>query len=130
MKKRILAALLALSVIAMMMVSCGDDQGSSSQSSESSKAGSMEDDEIVTEITLPITEEKVTFTEWRSWSNDWMTNYGEVKGIQKIEELTNVRVEYTCVPGTAALEKFGLLLASGEYPSMIEATDSIVYPGG
>ncbi len=135
MKKRILAMLLAGSMLVFSAVSCGDDQGSSSQSSGSSTAsGSTEsndaEEEIVTEITLPITEEKVTFTEWRSWSNNWLTNYGEVRGIQEVERLTNVRVEYTCVPGSAALEKFGLLLASGEYPSMIQASDSIVYPGG
>ena len=119
MKKRILAALLALSMIAMAAVSCGDDQGSSSQSSSSSTAsggtsGDVEE-EIVTEITLPISEEKMTFTEWRSWSNDYLTNYGEVLGAQKIEELTNIHIEYTCVPQTAATEKYGLLLASGEY---------------
>ena len=131
MKKRILAALLALSMIAMAAVSCGDDQGSSSQSSSSSTAsggtsGDVEE-EIVTEITLPISEEKMTFTEWRSWSNDYLTNYGEVLGAQKIEELTNIHIEYTCVPETAATEKYGLLLASGEYPDMSLFGN---YPGG
>ena len=133
MKKRLLAALLALSMVAALAVSCGDDGNSSSDSSGSSSGSSTvaDDEEIVTEITLPITEEKVTFTEWRSWSNDWMTNYGEVRGIQKIEELTNVRVEYTCVPTSSATEKFGLLLASGEYPSMVEGnTTTLAYPGG
>ena len=69
----------------------------------------------------------MTFTEWRSWSNDYLTNYGEVLGAQKIEELTNIHIDYTCVPETAAVEKYGLLLASGEYPDMsLYGT----YPGG
>ena len=132
MKKRLIAVFLALSMVATLIVSCGDDQKTSSQNSGSSSTSSnTEDEEIVTEITLPITEEKVTFTEWRPWSNDWMTNYGEVRGIQKIEELTNVRVEYICVPNTAATEKFGLLLASGEYPNMVESSGpTLMYPGG
>ena len=86
MKKRLIAVFLALSMVATLIVSCGDDQKTSSQNSGSSSTSSnTEDEEIVTEITLPITEEKVTFTEWRPWSNDWMTNYGEVRGIQKLK---------------------------------------------
>ena len=133
MKKRLLAALLALSMVAAFAVSCGDDEGSSSGSTSGSSTASMVDDSVepLTEITLPIVEETMSFSEWRPWSNNFMDNYGEVKGIQKIEELTNIHIDYTCVPTTSAKEKFGLLLASGEYPDMIEGDGgNVVYPGG
>ena len=128
MKKRLLAALLALSMVAALAVSCGDEEGSSQNSSTMVVDESVEP---LTEITLPIVEETKSFTEWRAWSNNFMDNYGEVKGIQKIEELTNIHIDYTCVPTTSAKEKFGLLLASGEYPDMIQGDGgNVVYPGG
>ncbi len=135
MKKRLLAALLAMTMVAALAVSCGGDEGSSSgsgSSNDSSTASTVDDSvEPLTEITLPIVEETMSFSEWRAWSNDYVSNYGEILGIQEIEKLTNIHVDYTCVPSTAAKEKFGLLLASGEYPDMIEGDGgNVVYPGG
>ena len=136
MKKRILAALLSVAMIAAVVSSCGDKpstSGSSSCSSQTVSDNNAGGDEVerITEITLPISDKKLEFSEWRAWQNDWMNNYGEVKGIQKLEELTNVHVEYTCVPNSAAVEKFGLMLASGEYTDMIEGNSTTLnYPGG
>ena len=134
-EKTLLAALLAMTMVAALAVSCGGDEGSSSgsgSSNDSSTASTVDDSvEPLTEITLPIVEETMSFSEWRAWSNDYLSNYGEILGIQEIEKLTNIHVDYTCVPSTAAKEKFGLLLASGEYPDMIEGDGgNVVYPGG
>ena len=136
MKKRLLAALLALSMVTAFAVSCEDDQGSSSQSSSSvtaSDESSGEEEEIVTEITLPITEEPVTFTCWKAWSSDYLTNLSENYAFQEMARLTGVTIDFTCVPASAAKEKFGLLLASGEYTDMIDGEnpgETVVYPGG
>ena len=135
MKRRLLAALLAMTMVAALAVSCGDDKGSSSDSGSSSGSSTAstvdESIEPLTEITLPIVEETMSFSEWRPWFNDYLSNYGEVLGIQEIEKLTNIHIDYTCVPTNSAKEKFGLLLASGEYPDMIEGDASnVVYPGG
>ncbi len=125
--------LLVLSMSMAIFSSCNNggkpssENGNSSSSSISSRSG---DEEILTEITLPITEETVSFTEWRSWSSDWLSNYGETCGIGEVERLTNVHVDYICVPATAAQEKYGLMLAFGEYPDMIFYGSSTTYPGG
>lgn len=139
MKKRILAALLSISMVVALVSSCGDkDTTSTSTGTSVSTSTAAPDDgvdevERITEITLPISDELIEFTEWRIWQNDYMTNYGEITGTHKIEELTNVHIEYTCVPTAAGQEKYGLLLASGEYPDMIGITDPAGYndyPGG
>ncbi len=131
--KKLLTLILALSICCMAFVSCGDDTGSSSSGSSGGSSQTAEDTEELeplTEITLPITEEKMTFTSWRGWSDDYLSNYGEVAAIQKIEELTNIHIDYTCVPGTAAVEKYGLMLAAGEWPDMIFDNGQLPYPGG
>lgn len=139
MKKRILAALLSVAMVAAVISSCGDkansnssSAGGSSQTVSENNAGGEEGDDRITEITLPISENKLSFSSWRVWSNDYLNNYGEVKGIQALEEKTNIHIDYTCVPNSAGVEKFGLLLASGEYTDLIEGigNDAQFYPGG
>ena len=137
MKKRMIALLMSV-CLAASLISCGENpwkDNSSTPSGGSSTPGSSQEQQAnedrVTEITLPISEKKLSFSEWRAWSNDWMTNYGEVKGIIELENRTNVHVDYTCVPNAAAVEKYGLMLASGEYTDMIEGNNTnLSYPGG
>lgn len=137
MKKRIIALLMSI-CLAASLASCGEnpwkDNSSTSTGGSStldSSQGQQENEDRVTEITLPISEEKLTFTEWRPWSNNYMSNYGEVQGIIELENRTNIHIDYTCVPAAACVEKFGLMLASGEYTDMIES-DALVsgYPSG
>lgn len=135
MKKRIFALLLSLAMV-LSIVSCGNNgtssSGGSSEVPSSSDAGSLEESDVVTEITLPIVDERMDVTCWTVFSNDYVT-IDEVKAYQKLAELTNVHVEYSAVPGTAAQEKFGLLLASGTYPDLVDAnmgSQYVKYPGG
>ena len=139
MKKRILAALLSLSMVVALVSSCGDKDTTSTSTSTGTSTGTSTaapDDsgdavERVTEIVLPLSDGSHTFTEWRSWQDDYMSNYGEVAAIQKFEEMTGVKIEYTCAPTAAAVEKYGLMLASGDYPDMIfDGTVEGYYPGG
>ena len=82
MKKRILAALLSLSMVVALVSSCGDKDTTSTSTSTSTSTGSAatEDagDEVerVTEIVLPLSDGSHSFTEWRSWQDDYMSNYG------------------------------------------------------
>ena len=41
-----------------------------------------------------------------------------------------MKVEYTCVSPSTAVEKFKLLLSSGQYPSMAHVSEGMIYPGG
>ncbi len=129
--KKLLTLLLALSMCCTAFVSCGEDTDNSSNSGSQGSQTAEEDTlEPLTEITLPISEEPMSFTQWRVWSSDYMTNYGETTAIQKLEEMTNIHVDYTCVPSTAGTEKYGLMLASGDFPDMIYDGGTTPYPGG
>lgn len=135
MKKRIFPLLLSFALL-LSAASCGGGQHETSDGSKPIPSGteSQEDGAVtpLTEITLPIVEEKESFTGWMVFSNDYKS-LDEISAHIRLEELTNVHVDYDCVPSTAAKEKFGLLLASGEYPDIVESgtgTTYVQYPGG
>lgn len=83
--------------------------------------------EALTELTLPLTKEKETLTVWCIWSNDYIDSPNDTPGAKKMEELTNVHIEYVTVARNDAPQKFAMMLASGEYPDVIQ---DINYPGG
>ncbi len=130
--KKLLALLLSAAMMLTLAVSCGDDAPSSSNSNTSGSSSEEETITPLTEITLPIVEDPITCTNWMVWSNDYRT-IEEIDAYNKLAEVTNVYMDYTTVPGTAATEKFGLLLASGDYPYILDAnmgSQYIAYPGG
>ena len=85
-------------------------------------------------VTLPLTEEKATLTVYMqapSGSLSMMTDLNESPTIQKLEELTNVHIEFICPPENDDGSFFNMLVASGEYPDMFIAADELGrdYPG-
>lgn len=91
---------------------------------ESSKESSQE---ALTELTLPLTNEKETLTVWCIWSSDYIDSPNDTPGAKKMEELTNVHINYVTVARNDAAQKFSMMLASGEYPDIIQ---DVSYPGG
>ena len=133
MKKRILSIFMASAMLLSVLSACGGNT-SGKDSSGSTTSGSSEESgsNVITEITLPITEEKVSFTSWTIFTNDYKT-IEEIDAHNELERLTNVHIDYTAVLSSAATEKFGLLLASGKYPDFVESNMGgtyINYPGG
>lgn len=133
--KKIIALILALTICGAAFTACGDN--SKTGTPDVGGAGNTSDSvteqvERLTEITLPIAEEKMTFTKWRVWSSDYLTSYSEIGGVQELENRTNIHIDYTTVPSSAAQEKYGLMLASNEFPDMIfdAGTNTTSYPGG
>lgn len=85
-------------------------------------------------VTLPLTEEKATLTVYMqapSGSLSMMTDLNESPTIQKLEELTNVHIEFICPPENDDGSFFNMLVASGEYPDIFIAADELGrdYPG-
>lgn len=78
--------------------------------------------------TWPLPERK-ELSIWLSWQNDYADNPNELKGIRQIEKNTNVKMNWIHVNNTEMQEKFGLMLASGDYPDIIRAGSSY-YAGG
>jgi len=79
-----------------------------------------------TEFSFPL-EEKEELSIWCAWSNNYLEDPNEMIAQQRLEELTNVHINYTHVTLQEATEKYGLLLASGDYPDITMQNN---YPGG
>lgn len=77
---------------------------------------------------LPITEETVTIDLWRSFSSTVMDSYDECEVFKKMEELTNVHVNFVYPPVGSETDNFNLRCASGDLPHMFSTPPS--YKGG
>lgn len=126
---KICCGLLALAVLAGCSSAPGGASGAdSSAAGTSENSADMSGAEPLSEQTLPISDEKVTLTYWRVWSNDYTPDFNAYQVNEEMEEKTNVKIEFTTVASSIAKEKFGILLASQDLPDMIE--NNVAYPGG
>ena len=146
--KRILTALLAAGTAVSILASCGGgNTGSTSSSSpaetstqantsgETAEVSTAEGETVtqLTEIPLPIVEEKVTLTYWFPWDatvSNVVTNNNEVMSVQKMEEITNVHIDYIHPTIGQEKELFSVLLSSGDLPDMMYLSNGVEYPGG
>ena len=144
MKKRVIAILLVMTMLlSVCLTGCGkkeetkptDNGGSTTQTTEKKEDTALKDNEtgdttdapVVNELTLPLCEEKETLSVWLSWSNSYMESPNDTPGVQHMEEVTNVHIDWIAIDSTEIAEKFGLMLASGDYADIIF---DYGYPGG
>ncbi len=134
-KSRQLCLLLCLMLtVSMVLAGCGKRENSGKDDSQKTPSttdgakedtpdqGNAEDAAITGEpepLTLPLTEEKKELSVWRTYSNQFVEDLNDLPSIQKIEERTNIHINWTTVGQGEASEKFGLLLASGNLPDMM-----------
>jgi putative aldouronate transport system substrate-binding protein len=122
--KRVLALLLAMLMAVSLLSACTKQEASQNES-----AAEAEDGEITVEpLTLPLTAEKKELTVWLLYSGSVMSDLNEIEGIKKMEELTNVHINWIPIEQNSVSEKLGILLSSGAYPDIIYP--GISYPGG
>ena len=127
MKKKVVAVLLTAAMLVGTIAGCGKSSNGGSTTTDAGSA-SGEATAEAGEWTWPLSEKK-ELSIWIVWSNDYVENPNELKAIQKMEELTNVHVNWQVVDAASAQEQFGLMLASGEYPDIIRDCGTY-YPGG
>ncbi len=84
----------------------------------------------LTELTLPLSEEKAEVSVWTLWNNQYVENPNDLDSVKKMEELTNVHINWSLVTIQEASEKFGLMLASGAIPDIVYCFGMVSYPGG
>ena len=126
--KRLTSLILCAFLVATAFASC---DSAKSGGNGGNNGEEIPETEVVNEITLPISEDGATFDMWVIWSNTYIESLNENTAVQLMEEKTGVTINYTCIPTEAGTEKFGLLLASNEYPDMINmGEDQVTYPGG
>lgn len=155
--KKLVAILLCLVMAVSLFAACGKKDsdnkgGNDNQQSENNNTDNKDDsnkndnntedeggntegtgDGALTELPSPLTAEKQNLSVWTFYSNDFLDGPGDVKGVQAMEEATNVHIDWQTVLSAEAQEKMGLLLASGNFPDIIYfalATPTRQYTGG
>lgn len=131
--RKVMCSLLLCVGMLGTLAGCGDNSAKTSQSGEnvsSEEEVSGEAADIVPEeLTLPLAEEKKELSVWVIYSDPEKPDLNDMICVQKLEELTNVHINWITVGADEAQEKFGIMINSGDYPDIICPID-IKYPGG
>ncbi len=137
MKRKAAVLFLCIALVLTYLAGCSGaarkDDSVSKANGESSKTvegdGSKEvANSIADDWKWPLSEKK-ELSIWIVWENEYVENPNDLIAIQKIEENTNVHVNWNFVAAAEASEKFSLMIASGEYPDIIRGAGSY-YMGG
>lgn len=138
MRKRMVRNMLCLAAAATALSGCastGEKETKAGGETEKAESADQEKGSAQAGKTAgsgPVTEEKVTYTIACELSPNW-GNPEEMEFFQRMEEETNIHIEWITYLETEADEKFKLLMASGEYPDAFmgalggEESDIITY---
>lgn len=126
MLKRKLALMLSVVVAAStFFTACSKEpketvtpQGASQGTTKEGTKGS----ETTSKSVLPIVKDKMTLKILTSSSAVYPIG-NEMPVLQELEKKTNVHLEFTLLPATNPLEKFNLIMASGDLPDLIAYND-------
>ena len=111
--KKITLILVILSVMALSLAGCSDKGGSSYQG----------------EIQFPLAEaQKLTYWVPLSGSVGVVDDFNEMGMYKTLQEKTNVEIEFIHPVQSNVKEQFNIMIASSEYPDIIEGMSN--YPGG
>ena len=116
MKKRMIACGLAL-MLFLSLAACEKKTAKPDQkdTAKTSQEGGGQEEEAKDEWAWPLAEQE-ELSIWTYFANTMAQDPNELKGVQEIEKNTNVHVNWILSDDS---EKFGLMLASGEYPDVI-----------
>ena len=80
-------------------------------------------------LSLPLSEEKAELTVWLVYNGTVVADLNDIEGVKKMEELTNVHINWIPVSLFELGDKYGILLSSDSLPDIIYPAD-YTYPGG
>ena len=123
--KKLLSILLAAMMIVTALTACSKsdekkETSSSETQKEESESGEASKEEQQEEKNYFPRETKEELSVWIPWSANTVADIQEVWVVQEMENRTNVHVDYLTVGENEAQEQFGLLLASGDYPDIVQ----------
>lgn len=120
MKKWMSLLLVAAMLLSLCACAKGGTEGDGKDTGPSTSGNeTIPPEEILTEITLPLCEEKQELSVWLIWTNSKNADPNSLEGVQYLEELTNVHINWITVTAEEAGEKFQLLQASTNLPDII-----------
>ena len=121
--KRLCALTMAAALWVTSLAGCGSKTtGDGGTKSASSGEVSASEENTGWDGTMPITEEPISITiaaKQASYVSDW----NGLPVLAKLEERTNVHVDYQMVPEQGSTEKFNVMLAGNELPDAFLSSD-------
>lgn len=129
--KKLVLLLVAMMLVTTVLGACSNNQNNTSNNAnttnnDSKKAGentTQKEDETPENFNpegLPVVDEKITISVASSaHPNNTRSDWNEKYIFKKLEEETNVHVEWETTPNDGWLEKRNLLLASGDIPDVL-----------
>jgi putative aldouronate transport system substrate-binding protein len=136
------ALMLAAAVAGCSAPTAGGQSGSASQAPATPPASSTsaqtespapEDSALQPGVNLPASETPIVLTDWVEMDpkiSATLTAFSEMEAYQVLAERTNVTFEFIHPPVGEAVQAFNLMMASGDYPDIIERNLNDTYPGG
>lgn len=129
MKRKVLAAIIAMSMLMTSLTGCGSSaagnaqEGGSTSAGESAQAGDSvqaEASESFNKEGYPIVNEPLTLNVMFAIRDvDSMIEPNDMKVVQDLEAKTGIHIEWEMIKGTDWETKLNLMFASGEYPDII-----------
>ncbi len=149
-KTRILALVLAVVCLAGLFAACAESSPEATtaapagtepaaEATEGAATEAPEETETVvldgnTPVSFPLSEEEMEFTLWSvagPLALAGMEDYNESEFYKRMEELTNVHIDFTLAPAGEEMTNFNIILASGEYMDAFACPDArTFYVGG
>lgn len=140
MKKKILAVILAASMVMACFTGCGSGGGESKESTDTASAGTTiataqtgtqttekAETSNFNETGYPIVNEPITLKVMFSIRDvDSLVDPKDMPALQRLEEKTGIKVEWEVVKGSDWDTRLNLMFASGEYPDVIISANSAV----
>ena len=109
--KKLLCSAMALTLAAGLLAGCGGNNQTADVDVDSL--------EVLTENTMPISEEGVTLSIWlENQSQGYAKSYADMLAFDRLAEITGVTLEFQHPTGTTS-EQLSIILASNSYPDMI-----------
>ena len=136
MRKKMLAALLAVTVFAAGLTGCGASaggenpaEGSTAEQQSAAAAGGVQEGEgsNFNEEGYPIVKEPITLNIMLSIRDvDSLIEPNDMPAIQELEEKTGIHIEWEMIKAADWDTKLNLMFASGEYPDIILGSSGMV----
>lgn len=93
------------------------------------KTGKNVDVDLSKDVSFPLSD-KMEFSYWCvNDATGVVNNYSEMRMYQELENRTNIKLNFEHPISTQVEEQFNVMIASQEYPDIVERVD-LLYPGG
>lgn len=114
MKQKKIIMFIVFTILFSCLTGCGGTKDNANKT-----ATNLSDEAVMTENTMPISEEGVTLSIWtRNSSQGYVKSYNDFESFKELAKITGVTLDFIH-PSGADEEQLNIILASGDYPDII-----------